>query len=220
MTFSDLKTLVWSWLDDPNGGYFTDAQVGVFINNAARQVQKKLIQSGDPWYGETVQTVLSANLNTYTLPSDFLKLHRIDIFLNGTFPNETRCRLIPVTPVEADRFPTGTGTPECYWIYKGNIVFAKTPDTAYTIEMLYSYAIVDMVNGTDVPDVPTQYQEMIAIYATLDGYLKDQRDPNPVFAQKLAMYEQSMVQDAQERNVDEGRYVNCTESETDYICYY
>ena len=119
MTLTQLRTLVWSWLDDPGGNYFTAAQVDVFINNAARQVQKKLIQSGELWFSKTVQTSLVANTDTYTLPTDFLRLHKAEIIVSGTFPNQTMYRLQVVTPVQADNFPTGTGKPYGYWLNKG-----------------------------------------------------------------------------------------------------
>ena len=210
MTLTQLCTLVWSWLDDPGGNYFTSTQVDVFINNAARQVQKKLIQSGELWFSKTVQTSLVANTDTYTLPTDFLRLHKAEIIVSGTFPNQSMYRLQVVTPVQADNFPTGTGKPYGYWLNKGYITLVKCPDAAYTLQLLYSYLIADISQDSQSPDIPEQYHEMIAIYATLDGFLKDQRDPNPVFATKLAAYEEMMKQDSQERNVDQPRMVVVT----------
>lgn len=207
MTLGDLRTLVWSWLDDPGGNYFTESQIDVFINNAAKQVQKKLIQSGELWFSKTVQTTLVADTDSYTLPTDFLRLHKAEIILSGTWPNQTIYRLQVVTPVQADAFPTGTGRPYGYWINKNYITLVKVPDNTYTLQLLYSYLIADMETSIAEPDIPEQYHEMIAIYATLDGFLKDQRDPNPVFAQKLAMYEEMMKQDSQNRNVDQPRMV-------------
>lgn len=213
MTFQEIKSLVNTWLDDPMGGYFTDAIVSVFVNNAAKQVQKKLIQSGELFFAQTVQTTLVAGTESYTLPVDFLRLHKAELILSGTYPNEDRKRLTPITPVQKGFYPSGTGTPGSYWITRNTINLTKVPDQAYVMELLYSYLIADMVNSSDEPDIPTQYHEMIAIYATLDGFLKDQRNPNPVFGEKLRMYEEMMKQDAQDRNVDEPRYIVETEGQ-------
>jgi hypothetical protein len=210
MTLADLRTLVLTWLDDPGGGsgYFTTPQVDVFINNAARQVQKKLIQSGELWFSKSVQTTTVVNTESYTLPTDFLRLHRAEIIMpGGTYPNQDIRILQVVTPVQRTLLPQGTGTPAAYWINKGYITLVKCPDQAYTLQLLYSYLIADMTTSTESPDIPEQYHEMIAIYATLDGFLKDQRDPNPVFSQKLGMYEEMMKQDSQNRNLDQPRMV-------------
>ena len=211
MTLATLTTLMQTWLDDPNGGYFTDTVCKTFLNNAQKQVQKKLIQSGELWYTTTVQTTLVINTESYALPTDFLRLHKAEIIVSGTYPNQSLARLRPITPVQRDRIPQGAGLPCAYFINKGSITLAQTPSVAYVLQMLYSYLVADMVLTTDVPDVPTQYHEMIAIYATLDGFLKDQRNPNPVFATKLQMYEEAMKQDAQERHVDEPREVVMTD---------
>lgn len=220
MTLSELRTLVWTWLDEPGGGngYFTTTNVDTFINNAARQVQKRLIQSGELWFSKTVQTTLVSGTESYTLPVDFLRLHKAEIIMpGGTFPNQDIRRLQVITPVQRNLMPTGTGTPTAYWINKGYITLVKVPDNAYTLQLLYSYLIEDMTQDAESPDIPEQYHEMIAIYATLDGFLKDQRDPNPVFSQKLAMYDEMMRQDSQERNVDTPRMV--VETGIDYGTY-
>lgn len=212
MTLSELRTLVWTWLDEPGGGngYFTTTNIDTFINNAARQVQKKLIQSGELWFSKTVQTTLVSGTESYTLPEDYLRLHKAEIIVSGDYPNQTIRRLQVITPVQRNSIPTGTGLPHAYWLNKNYITLVQVPDNTYTLQLLYSYLIDDMTQDSQSPDIPEQYHEMIAIYATLDGFLKDQRDPNPVFGQKLAMYEQMMKEDSQNRNVDTPRMVVVT----------
>lgn len=211
MTLLEIRTLMQTWLDDPNGGYFTTAVCNVFINNAQKQVQKKLIQSGELWYSKNVQTTLVVDTESYDLPTDFLRAHKVQIIVSGTYPNQIIRTLQVITPMQRDFFQQGTAIPESYYINKDAITLVKPPDAAYTMQMLYSYLIADMTVDADVPDVPAQYHEMIAIYATLDGFLKDQRNPNPVFASKLEMYEKAMMQDAQDRNVDRPREIVVTD---------
>lgn len=207
MTLAQLITLMQTWLDDPQGGYFTDAICTTFLNNAQRQVQRKLIQSGEMWYTQTVQTSTVADSQSYTLPEDFLRLHKLTLIVSGTYPNQNPMRLKYVTPVESDAFPTGTGMPRAYYLNKNSLFLLQVPNAVYTLEMLYSYLVEDMSSAADEPDVPSQYHEMIAIWATLDGFLKDQRDPNPVFAKKMEEYNLALTQDAQNRTVDSPRHV-------------
>lgn len=213
MTRAELKTLMLSWLDDPNGGYFTDANLNVWLNNAQKQVQRELIQSGELFYAKEVQTSTVANTNEYTFPTDYLRHHKLEIIQSGTFPNENRIRMQQITPVEASFFGTGTGFPSAYYLKKNSFVLVKCPDQAYTVAMLYSYLVADMTSDADTPDIPTQYHEYIALLAIEDGFLKDQRDPNPMLTMKKEYYRKLMKEDAQNRAVDTPREVVVTQSD-------
>lgn len=211
MTLVQLRTLVLSWLDDPNAGYFTPAQVNVWINNGMKEVQKKLVQSGELWWAieYTVPTIV--NTAAYAVPTDFLRMHKLNLVVSGTAPNETLVRLVPITPVQADNFPQGTGQPSAYWLRKNSIVVAIIPNSVWTLRFLYTAQIAALSSDSDVPDMPDRYQEAIALEACMDGFLKDQRDPNPMFKMKWDNYMKMLEQDAQDRTVDEPREVVITQ---------
>lgn len=210
MTFSQLRTLVWSWLDDPQGTYFTTAQVNVWLNNAQRECEKQLIQAGENWYVTRTYTSTVQNYDTYALPTDFMRLNKLEVLLSGTSPNENRAGIVPVTLAQLDQVSMTTGTPSVHNIRKNCVVLRPIPDNTYTIYMDYSYLVNDMVSDSDVPDVPIQYQEYLAVLASIDGFLKDQRDPSPFFT-KRDFYLSLMKQDAQNRNVSAPRQVVSTE---------
>lgn len=216
MTRAELKTLMLSWLDDPQGGYFTDANLNAWINNAQKQVQRKLIQSGNLFYGIEVQTNTVVNTNEYALPDDYLRVHKMELIQSGTFPNENRIVLQPVTPMQANFYGTGTGQPGAYYLKQDSFVLLKTPAQVWPIAMLYSYLVEDLTSDLQEPDVPTQYQEMVGVVALMDGFLKDQRNPAPMFQDKLMYYEKLMAQDAQDRNVDVPREVVVTQPDSTF----
>jgi hypothetical protein len=215
MTRAELKTLMWSWVDDPDGGYFTDANLNTWLNNAQKHVQRQLIQSGELYYAQEVQTTLVANTQEYSLPTDYLRHHRMELIVSGTYPNENRSLLRQMTPVQATNFATGTGQPGAYYLKKDSFVLLKTPSQAWQLALIYSYLIADMTSDSDVPDVPTQYHEYIAVVATIDAFLKDQRDITNL-NEKVKYYEGLMKQDAQNRAVDMPREVVVTESDNTY----
>ena len=212
MTLSDLQTLVLSWLDDPNAGYFTLPQVNVWLNNAQQTCQKQLLQAGENYYVTKVESVTTQYRDSYALPSDFLKCHKLEIVLSnyGTV-NEQRRTLAPTTLVQIDRI-TETGTPEIYTLKKNCMIMRHIPDRAYPMYMHYSYLVADMVNQADVPDAPPQYHEYLAVLATLDGLLKDQRDPAAMMS-KRDFYLAMMKADAEQRTVDAPRHIIMTEEE-------
>lgn len=206
MTFGQMQNLVATWLDDTNFGYFTTDNVKLWLNNAQRRVQKRLLKAGELYYKIDVQTTLVVNQRNYELPADFKKLHYLEIVLSGVTPNEAVQPISPITENQKYMISTGPGTPLWYVISGTQLILRPAPDTALTIRMGYSYEVADMVNDSDVPDVPESYHELLPLLAAEDGFLKDGRS-SEILAKKLKEFEQETDQDAQERNQDQPRSI-------------
>lgn len=205
-----LRNLCYSWLDDLNGTYFLPAQVNVWLNNAQREVQKQLIQSGDNWYTIRASTSTVQNQDTYAVPMDFLKINKLEVLLSGQNPNQFRTMVVPVTLVQLDQVSMTAGTPGAYCLRKNCIVMRPIPDNIYTLYLDYTYRVADMTANSSIPDVPAQYHEYLAVLATLDGLTKDGRDPTPMLTKK-DYYLSLMKQDSNDRNVDAPRTVVVTD---------
>ena len=63
-----------------------------------------------------------------------------------------------------------------------------------------------MLSDDDVPDVPIQYQQLVALLAAEDCFLKDGRS-NDLLTKKIAEYQQMFDTDANERQEDTIRAV-------------
>lgn len=211
MNLGDLQDLVYSWLDDPNRGYFTEAQVNVWLNNAQRECQKQLVQAGEAFFVKRVSTATVENYDTYALPSDFMRLHKLEIVISGTGVNENRQGVGYVTPIQIDQVSMTAGRPCNYTLRKNCIVMRPIPDNIYTIYMDYTPLVSDMTAYGSIPDIPPRYHEYLAVLAAFDGFLKDQRDPTP-FLTKKQFYLDLMKQDAAERHVDSPREVITTDA--------
>lgn len=209
MTFADLKNSVAYYLDDLQFGYFTETQVGTWLNAAQKRVQKRLLQAGENYYLRCVQTTLVYNQNDYVLPEDFKKLHRLEIVVSGTAPSETVNPVVPITLNQRDFIPIGNGMPCVYSFKRSRITIQPAPDSTYVMRMFYSYEIADMTLNTDEPDVPETYHELIALYAAEDGFLKDGRSPE-LLLKKIKEFETQLDQDAEERNQDVSRQIVVT----------
>ena len=66
--------------------------------------------------------------------------------------------------------------------------------------------VVDMETDNDVPDVPEDYEELIALLAAQDGFLKDGR-ASEILMKKIAEYEKDLDSDANERLQDQPRAI-------------
>lgn len=208
-TFLELRNLTAYWLDDLNMTYFTPTQINRWLNNAQTETQKILLQAHNNFYVTPVQTTLVVNQNDYVLPIDFLTLHRLEIVLTGSPPNEDCMPVAPVTLNQQDLVPARTGTPQFYFLKKNRIRVLPAPDTALTLRMHYSYLVSDMVLDTDSPDVPPAYHELISVLAALDGLLKDGRNPELMLS-KREYYEALLREEVQDRAEDAPRGIIST----------
>jgi len=207
MTFAQLRTLVWSWLDDPNGGYFTQSQVNTWLNNAQSAVQKLVEQAFEGHFEKVVETTTVLNQREYQLPDDFKRLVRLELVLSGnTFANESVQKLDKITPNQVDFFTERTGISRAYYFKKNQLILVPAPESIKKLRMTYIYRLENMVNDSDVSEIPEDYHEMIAVLATLDGLLKDGRDTSAM-DKKRAMYEEQLKRDAEQRHVDAPRTV-------------
>lgn len=206
MTRLDLRNLVLSWLDDSDGGYFTAAQVNVWLNLAHRQVQMLLLQAGENYYMQPVQTTTVAGQADYVLPADFMVEHRLELVQSGTGPNENRMQICPITTNQQDQIQISLGLPCCYYIKKDRVTLSPTPDGAYPLRIYYSGMVSDLASDTDVPDVPEQYMEYVALLAAFNGFIKDDRVPSTLQA-KMVQFETLLKQMSEDRTQDQSRQV-------------
>lgn len=206
MDLAQLQDLTVSYLDDLEFGYFTKPQLNVWLNNAQRKTQRVLIDQKQNFYVKCLQTYTVANQCNLILPEDFMMAHRIEGVISGTYPNEVKTSIVPITLMQQDLLSSVPAFPESYYFKRNNVCFAPIPDQAYLIRMNYSYQVADMILPTDVPDVPERYHELIALYAALDGFVKDDRD-NQYIKQLVAEYIEDMKREAQQRQEQASRDV-------------
>jgi hypothetical protein len=214
MTFAELRSLVWYYVDDSQGistgtgGYFTNTQVNVFLNNAQKEVQKQLLQAGEMYYLKTVETTTVANQQDYILPSDFLKLHRLEYVVSGsTAITEDTKMMQRLTLNQSDMFSVKVGMPSAYTIKKNRFSLYPIPDTASkTLRLFYSYRVADMSGNTDEPDVVGEFIEYIAILAAETCMIKDDRS-SAALMEKKQSYLNLLKQMAEDRAQDSSREV-------------
>lgn len=212
-TVGQLQTLLLTWLDDPLSGYFDSATTLVWLNMAQREVQKQLVMAGENWYVKSVETLTITGQNDYLFPSDFLKEHRIEIVTSGYGTNnEVREPLFCITLNEQDNSGIqGTGQPIQYYIKKDRFTVQPAPAIQnQQIRLYYSYKIPDLVLTTDVPDVPEEFMEYVALLAAYNGFIKDDRAPENLNA-KILEYKERLKQMADDRMQDASRHIVETE---------
>lgn len=206
MTRLDIYNYCISLWDDPQGTYFTPAQVNVWINLAHRQVQMVLLQAGENYYMKPVESATVIGQSDYIFPSDFMVEHRLEIVTSGTGPTENRQPLAPITTNQQDLIEIALGTPTNYYIKKDRFTLSPTPNQVYLLRLYYSPMVLDLTSDSDVPDVPEQYMEYVALLAAYSGFIKDDRIPTNLMAKKQE-FEMLVKQMSEDRTQDMSRQV-------------
>lgn len=210
----ELRNLCLYWLDDLNGTYFTATQVNQWLNNAQYEVQKQLIAAGQYWYATPVTAYTIANTESYALPTDFFQCHKLEILTQGAanspIASQQWAVLENMTLMESATLTNyGTALPSAYTIVKNCLYLRAIPDLAYLMRMFYSYIVSPMTDDLNVPAVPLQFMEYVAVVAAFNGFIKDDRAPSNL-QMKADYYVALMKQTDIQRDRSKPRHVRRT----------
>lgn len=212
MDLSDLRALTLQTLDDPAGTYFTQPVLDLRLNLAAKETQKRLLSANKEYYLKCLKTDTVIGQQAYSLPDDFIRMLRLEWYLPGQVSSTQSTMIYPITPNQRDLVGSVQSQyPQLYSFAKNNIILWPIPQTVVEMHIEYSYLIADMVNASDVPDVPDQFQEYISILVARDGLIQDGRPLGPLQT-KLDAYEVLFKQIADQRNMDVPRMVVQTQA--------
>lgn len=206
-TLQDLRLLTRStYLKiDPNAKVWSDDTLDVFINQAYHKVQSDMSFEW-PEYETSVEITTVAWTETYTKPSDFVRL----IWLYDDTYNLTKTSKQQTMIVRATE-----SKPSSYYLYGSSIGFYPVPDNAYTIDLLY-YRQLPFLTSSQGSGLPYEYNQVIALYATYLMLISVEKQPkaiaclaeytnimNWLFAKD--MYDDDNIRFWQERNTERVR---------------
>jgi len=206
MTFLELRVRVSTWLKDKNNGFHTVADVNSYINDAVREVHKILVNSAQNFYFKCGKAALAPGSCEYFLPSDLVKVDRVEVILSTSGGVDTTRVLAPITLNEQDNVGQGTGVPETYVLMGDKIRFFPIPNGTESFKITYTHRIADMTLDSQTPPVPEEFQEMIALLATKSGLITD-GESNPRLDDKIEMYMKTLKQAAASRVRQAGRRI-------------
>ena len=213
MTLLQIRNLALAWLDDEDSGYYTTSQMNQFINMALKEAQKILIQSFENRFVKVVEGVTVANQGRYKLPSDLMKINLMELVTTTVGPQEERGTIIQTTLSQKDRNISKTGNPSTYAFLDDEFLLRPIPDSVNTIRIYYTYRVADLADDSDIPAIPSEYHEYIAMRAAKFGFIKDGRETSALDLE-LAKLRDDMKKDAENRNVDRARGIVMTTSDS------
>ena len=170
-TLSGLRTKVQNKLD--NTGIST-TKIDNWINDA----QREAVEGWRLPFFETTQaytlTVGDADITSGSgLPSTFDRPIAVRI---TTAEKEKALKYIQYD-VLIKRYPdfenADTGTPRFWYEFSGDIKVFPEPDTAFTVDLDYFKEPTELTADGDIPELPSQYEELLVIGAYIRGLEHD-----------------------------------------------
>lgn len=219
MNLGEMKEYIGSLVDDKAYSYFTETELVRFLNQAAREVQKKLIQSGNNWYlkiDSSIPTVVGQQ--EYSVPTDFLKMNRVELVTGISTPSESVITLNNMTLNQQDYFTNLNSTPVGYYLRKDKFALVPRPDSVKTLRLWYTYRITDVSGNTQTIDVPEEFHTYLCHLAAIQCFLKDNRDPSLLLGWTKEV-EENLKRDAMERTQDRAVSVVVTDEENFGVPY-
>lgn len=147
---------------------FSEIEYEALFKRWLNQAQRRMvIETEIRTQEETSGISTIAGTVTYELPSNYARL--ID------FSNTGITQLLEqVDPKEWDTLPQpSSGRPYRYAVLGKNLSLYPTPDAAYPLMLRYWRLPGDMIQSSDTPEVPAQYQELLLAWALKKAYKRE-----------------------------------------------
>lgn len=154
---STVRTRVQNKLDDTN---FSASKITQFINDAQNEIFNSY---SFPFNEKTASATLTTGTNTFTLPTDFQAMKALGI----TAPDNYEIDLTRFY-MNYNSFKTAypddddsSGVPGYWTIFGDTVTFAWLADVNYTLSVDYLKNATELVNDSDVPEIPEAFGEIL-----------------------------------------------------------
>lgn len=199
-----------SLLDEPVSRFWTDTELTTWINEACSDSQRRA-----EWAIELGTIAVSADVQTYTAPSDVYRINKITFIQSGstnTYTLEYRGRMEmdqiwginQQWPANYPLYYTLQGQPGVGTL---SIITYPVPSVAGSLNVVY-YRQISTVTATTSPiDAPLGFEDMTYDYA---AYRALRKDADPRWKDFKSDYEEKLVAlvDSSRTYQDQGNFVS------------
>ena len=189
----------------------TAAVLNDFVNDALTETYDILVGRWADYYTKRgASQTLAAGVDTYTLPTDFYKLRKVELSIGGRW-----ARLLPMD-LDASHLYTEAGRPYRYRMQDRALVFSTPASTAETFRLFYIPIRAELVTDQDVVtfDVPNELKLLLAI-AWRECLDRQELDPSPSL-QKIDALTKTLRTAADSRDASEPFYLDPKGPPTDF----
>lgn len=178
MNLTSLQTLARQKADEEATGYVDTDELNSYLNQGLKFIHGKIIQKHEYFFivkgtvGNGGYITVSANVNEYALPTSMLKLIRVER-RNSTDSNEGNWRKLARLNIGNDQindfFPIREGRDQGfgYFIAGSKLYLRPVPSSGFDLRLWFIPRVTALSSGSDIPETPEEYHELIAEYAAI-----------------------------------------------------
>lgn len=205
MTFLELKQFTAGLVNDKGMGFHTSSDLGIYLNNSLRRLQRRLLKTHAGYYSTCVYTATVIDQVQYSLPDDFLAMFDLWIVLSGTAPNEEIQQLDPIPLNSRHTYVPQSGTPTNFYMLKNSFNLVVPPNQVWRMEMIYAPMVPAMSADNDTPDLPTQFHELLGYDSAKTCLTVDDR-VTTLFDDEIKRYDDEITA-LEQRALNKPRYI-------------
>lgn len=208
-TYSTLRSHTRTYLDESSPADWTDAQINRELNFAYMEVYTAVVETFESYYRVVSTANLVANQQEYAVPSDFLKMVRLEVKYDSTgdFYKAGRFDFQQLsTGYDNDTY--GSTSRPLYQITGGYIRLLPIPTTSVTsgLRMEYIKTISELSSDTDEINIPfpDRYGRLITLGAAAQLLRKGQQEESVAakYQEDFQIGLEKMKQELEDRNTD------------------
>jgi hypothetical protein len=146
---------------------FSETKYRPLVKTWLNDAQRKFAISSEirTQVAESSITTVAADAS-YALPENYARF--VDLYRSDSHE-----LLTPYDLRDFDTLPASSGAPYGYSVRGGELFLYPTPDNVYSFTLRYRKLPADMVNDTDISEIPVQYQELLVSYAMWKAFLRE-----------------------------------------------
>ena len=220
MNHSEMRTRTKIYADDRSTDRFTSPEVTAFLNAAQEDIQRSIDEVDKLLFVdvETFTVQVDADAWEFTLPTTTRKVLLVESL--ATSPPtplhyvDFRRRHSEVLPPLANLTDTDAGyamLPK--YFVRGNKVSIVSPREGFDIRVWFLKKVADLVGDLDTSEIPDSYHDLVCLQAARRAYGSVNRVMPQELAEILAKGLDDLVNDAQDRQSQEAKYVICEEDD-------
>lgn len=189
-TLGTIRAQIRSDLDEATARYWTDAELNTWINEAAKDIAKR----SETLLTKHTATSVVAGTNTYTLPTDVVRINGIEYVETGS------TQVQPLHPATRPQMETiwglnqgQLGTPQFYipWGFSPSMTVQlfPVPSIGGTLNIYYYRLPALAVSDGNSVEVPQGWEDLIVHYVE---YRAKRKDRDPTWQEAKALYEEGL----------------------------
>jgi hypothetical protein len=200
---------------DNTSSFFKDSTLLNFYNQAQQRIQNKLVQSFENWLVTSTSVSLVNGQEGYSLPSDMLKVVRIEDVQDTTSP-------VPLTPMSLNDKDdvsrggvwvnlTSTRSVTNYAIKGKSFIVRPIPNINATnaLKIYYSKRLPDFSSASSVSELPLEYHELLALGIVRRALIQQEASTEAIAVIRAEYNDlfREMTTTAEDRQVQRSRHV-------------